>query len=497
MSTVNAGKELDDQRALLAARGRTAIQRYKCSRPIAVALAQGVITEDSTVFDYGCGRGDDLAYLKKRKIKVGGWDPNHRPRGKVTTAEVVNLGYVLNVIESPTERAEILGKAHDLATRVLVVAVRVDDALEAAAEFADGCVTASGTFQKIYDQQEFAAYLEQHLETRPHLAAPGIAYVFKDAETEAAYLAHRAFSRRLEYRTELIEDFGEDETALAFVEAANDLGRLPLPEEFDTYSNLLAKFGSQQRVSRLAYHYVDRSRFDALYEERREDILTLLATMRLQQMNLPPLAKLSPDVRGDIKDIWGSYKEAVFEADGFLFSLGNEDRVIAECTAASVGKLVQDDLYIHRSSSEDVSALLRIILVAARAIVGEIEHDLVKIKTDGRAVSFLKYEDFDGVAHPALRYSVRVHLPRAKYRVTNYTKSANPPILHRKDAFVSDDYPLYEQFRQLSEAEEARGLLSRTDIGNRRAWEELLDAEGVTITGHSLADRAEGTRTEG
>jgi DNA phosphorothioation-associated putative methyltransferase len=51
-----------------------------------------------------------------------GWDPSHRPDGPRRPAgAVVNLGYVVNVIEDPAERGETLRRAWSLAGRVLVV----------------------------------------------------------------------------------------------------------------------------------------------------------------------------------------------------------------------------------------------------------------------------------------------------------------------------------------------------------------------------------------
>ncbi|RMD81072.1 MAG: hypothetical protein D6815_12700 [Candidatus Dadabacteria bacterium] len=119
-------------------------------------------------------------------------------------------------------------------------------------------------------------------------------------------------------------------------------------------------------------------------------------------------------------------------------------------------------------------------------------HDVVKIATNGRAVSFLAYEDFDGKPHPRLRYAVRVNLPRATYKVRNYTRSANPPILHRKDALVAPSYPLFERFRTLTLEEEAHGLLERPDIGHERGWQAALEEARVTIEDHHVVYRRDG-----
>src|SRR5680860_525794 len=163
-------------------RERTALRRVACSRPIALALSDGIINKDTSTFDYGCGYGSDIRYLQSRKIKSAGWDPFYNPNADPLPADVINLGYVLNVIEDLKERAETLRQAYLLANRVLIVAVRVEQALEDASAFGDGVVTKRGTFQKIYTQDEFRSFLESVLGCRPYTVAIGIAYVFKDKE---------------------------------------------------------------------------------------------------------------------------------------------------------------------------------------------------------------------------------------------------------------------------------------------------------------------------
>jgi hypothetical protein len=49
------------------ARHRTAIGRPELSRPLRLALQDGLLTAETSVFDYGCGRGDDLQRLRSRR----------------------------------------------------------------------------------------------------------------------------------------------------------------------------------------------------------------------------------------------------------------------------------------------------------------------------------------------------------------------------------------------------------------------------------------------
>ena len=100
----------------------------------------------------------------------------------MTRAEVVNLGYVINVIEDPGERSQALRSAWELATGVLAVSAQVMLATgdREYAPFGDGVVTTRGTFQKYYRQHELRAYLEEQLGADALPAAPGIFYLFRD-----------------------------------------------------------------------------------------------------------------------------------------------------------------------------------------------------------------------------------------------------------------------------------------------------------------------------
>jgi DNA phosphorothioation-associated putative methyltransferase len=176
------------------ARHKTAISRPGLSRPIRVALADGVLSSDKSVFDYGCGIGGDLRRLRAHGFQAEGWDPVHSPKESLRPSSVVNLGYVVNVIESPTERVDTLRKAWDLALDVLIVSARLSGEgrfLSDAGDFADGCLTGRRTFQKFFDQHELRNWIDQTLHASSVPAAPGIFYVFRTEEARSAFLASR------------------------------------------------------------------------------------------------------------------------------------------------------------------------------------------------------------------------------------------------------------------------------------------------------------------
>jgi DNA phosphorothioation-associated putative methyltransferase len=471
-------------------RGRTAMRRYTCSRPVALALSDELIKGTDTFFDFGCGHGGDINYLRRRKISATGWDPFHLPDNPIVPADIVNLGFVLNVIEDTNERNETLRVAFNLARKLLIVSVRVEHGLGSAAEFGDGIITSKGTFQKIYDQAEFKEYVESILNHKIHVAGIGVVYVFADSETESEFLAAQAFSRRFAYRTELIEEFARDTAGKKFIQLANNLGRVPLPSEFKNYHRLIDRFGSPHRIERLTLAKIDPSAFEGSKSQKREDLLTYMAMIRLQGLKVPPLRLLPAAIQADLRSLWRDYHSALSEAESFLFSIGRPEVVKDAFARVKDGKLVFDDLYIHRSLEEELPPLIRLMTFAGRQIVGDIGHNVIKLSVDGRKVSFLYYDNFDDDPHPSLRFGMRVYLPKATYQLRDFSNSLNPPILHRKDSLVSRSYPYYTLFRELTIAEEQAGLLSRSGIGFRRQWEELLDSLNIQIEGHTLRNSA-------
>src|SRR5581483_176611 len=137
-------------------RHKAAIVRSDLSRPVKTALESGMFTQASTFFDYGCGHGGDVERVACLGFESAGWDPYFRPQAPRSPADVVNLGYVLNVIEDLTERREALKEAWSLAKRVLIVSaqVLVDYLGDNVIAFGDGVLTKRNTFQKVFKQEE-------------------------------------------------------------------------------------------------------------------------------------------------------------------------------------------------------------------------------------------------------------------------------------------------------------------------------------------------------
>lgn len=470
------------------ARHRTAIRRFQYSRPISLAVSHRLIQEDRTIFDYGCGHGHDVGLLQKSGLKAEGWDPYFRPDAPLKPADIVNLGYVLNVIEDPAERSETLRKAFALALKALVVAVRVDQSLDKGLPFQDGLITSRGSFQKIYSQAEFRQFLGDTLGVRPYIAGLGVAYAFKEDNEESRYVSDTAFQRAVRPQRDVTAEFEDHPEAVPLLELVRKLGRLPLPQEFDEYEKLESAFGSRHRINRLLWKVIHPDTLDEVQRQRREDLLISLAMIRLQGSKPVRFRSLPPDVQADVKTLWTSYQQSVKESEAFLFGLGNPDIVKAAISKLRIGKRLPEDIYFHVSQESLLPPLLRLIVFAGRQIVGDVEADLIKISSDGRKVSFLRYTNFDTAAHPELTYSVKVYLPKAAHSFRDYADSTNPPILHRKEAFLDELHPDFEACQALTKREEEMGLLSRNDIGTRNGWAAALTERNAAVRGYTIEE---------
>ena len=113
--------------------------------------------------------------------------------------------------------------------------------------------------------------------------------------------------------------------------------------------------------------------------------------------------------------------------------------------------------------------------------------NIIKIYRRSGKLSYLVYPEFDDDPHPALLRSIRVNLRSRQIDSTDYTGSANPPVLHRKETFLAPDHPLYAKFARLTAQEEKHGLLDEpSGIGTRDGWAKRLAERGFVLKGHKL-----------
>lgn len=478
-------------------RHSTAIARSDLSRPVMLALEEGLLRPGVTFFDYGCGRGGDLRRLETLGYDVAGWDPAHRPEGEIRPSDVVNLGYVINVIEEPAERVEVLRRAWALTRTVLVVAARPDWEARSLTgrPLGDGILTARGTFQRFYAQEELRAWIDGVLGVRCIAAAPGVFYVFRDDVLAQGFLASRVRRRPIARarvpivrRPRVSEALYETHRSIldplvTFIEAR---GRPPEPFELPAAEAAQEQFGS----IRAALAVVRRVTGDATWSAARvaasEDLTVYLALAAFG--GRPKFSGLPADTQLDVKSFFGSYKEACAAADTLLFSAGDRSALDKACRASPIGKLTPEALYVHVTAVPRLNPLLRVYEGCARALTGTVEKaNIVKLNRIESKVAYLIYPGFDRDPHPALEASVRADLGRLRVKYRDFSESESPPILHRKETFVADDYPGRDKFSRLTAQEDRLGLLAESAaIGTKERWEQVIASKGVRLMGHRV-----------
>ena len=171
-----------------------------------------------------------------------------------------------------------------------------------------------------------------------------------------------------------------------------------------------------------------------------------------------------------------------------LFSAGDMKKINEACSRSPFGKLMPAALYVHVAGVDRLAGILRVYEGCARVLSGQVEGTtIVKLRRDEPKVSYLSYPTFNDDGHPSLTASVRVNLRSLDLRHRNFIQSTDPPILHRKEEFVPDDYPGRETFAGLTKAEESAGLFENPeDIGSLQHWNARLKLRHLRIVDHEV-----------
>jgi DNA phosphorothioation-associated putative methyltransferase len=472
------------------ARHRTALRRTELSRPLRISLEEGLINTDTQIFDYGCGYGDDVANLLNKGINCAGWDPTHRPETQRTSADVVNLGYVVNVIENREERISVLRDAWDLTRKLLIVSARL--AVEAKEKgqtpYEDGWLTQAGTFQKYYEQHELRDWIDNVLGVSSLPAAPGIFYVFRDDSLRQSFGASR-YRRRITaprlHRSNILFEKHKD-LLEPLIEFITSRGRLPNDSELDVAPLIRNELGSLKRAFGIIRRVTGSEQWDRISNARSQDLLLYLALARFS--GRPRFSRLPPDLQLDIRAFFSTYNRACTESDKLLFAAGNRKVIEGACRKSSVGKLTPNALYIHVTALANLPTILRVYEGCARTYVGAVEGaNIIKLHRDAPQVSYLSYPEFERDPHPVLEASLIVNFQTLQMRYQEYSDSRNPPILHRKEDFLSIDHPLRAKFARLTKQEGGWHLYEKPElIGTKEGWQKELNERGVYFSGHKL-----------
>jgi DNA phosphorothioation-associated putative methyltransferase len=471
-------------------RHKTALSRSRLSRPLRLVLEARLIDQNVSVLDYGCGHGDDLRGLRTRGVQCYGWDPVHLPHGERKAAEVVNLGYVVNVIEDVDERSQTLRDAWRYTQKLLVVAARLSVETQSTKHrpFNDGYITQRGTFQKFFAQQELCDWINTTLGVSSVAAGPGIFFVFRDESLRQSYLASR-YRRRVAVpllpQSDVLYE-RHKELLRPLMNFVVSRGRVPDDTELPEAPQLREVFGSIPRAFSVVRQVTGKDQWEAIAEERSQDLQIYLALANFN--GRPRFSVLPSDLQLDVKVFFGTYKRACEAADRLLFSVGDIATIDQACKETMCGKLTPEALYVHTSALPQLAPILRVYEGCARGYIGEVEGaNIVKLNRHKPKISYLSYPDFDRAPHPTLSGALVVELQTFQVRYFDYSASDSPPILHRKETFVPADYPARAKFQRLTRQEERWGLYENSStIGTKHKWNQLLAEKGVRLAGHRL-----------
>ena len=424
-------------------RERTALHRTALSSPIGHLLRFGFLDGRSSLFDYGCGRGDDVRLLREMGIAAEGWDPVFRPETERTHADVVNLGFVLNVIEDAREREQTLKRAFALARKVLIVSVMLgyEGKREQFAAYQDGVRTRRNTFQKYYAQDEFRRYLESTLGANAVAVAPGICLVFRNAVDEQLFLLARQQVRR-EWRllrrdvddaavSELIDRHRAEIDAYWL--KALELGRPATPDECPEAQSLIRLIGSWRRVHEWAGRFFKPEELEAAAIGRQEDLLVYFALGHFGRRK--PYRELPDRLQRDVQFFFGSITKARAAGKRALFAAGDADRLEEAAVFChdelGIGLLNErHDLTFHQSVLGECLPLVRVYVGCALQLFGDAGAvDLIKVHLGSGKATFLVYDDFEGPRPPRLVERIKVDLPRLRVDFFDYVGDYEPQVL--------------------------------------------------------------------
>lgn len=503
----DGGIEEDDAVEQIA-RHRTALIRYGLSAPIQAIARHGFLDQTRSVFDYGCGRGDDVRGLQENGIAASGWDPYYAPEQPIHHAEIVNLGFVINVIEDWNERLEALTRAWSLAAEVLVVSAMLSNANTPRGQaYNDGVLTRRGTFQKYYTQAELKSFIAAALDEEPIPAGPGVFYVFRDKAIEQDFLINRYRGRSIRVaqqmqhtrpRRESVRKRTDETLYLQYQTVLEklwgkwvSLGRDPVADEIDDVPSILEGFSSIKRALQLLARRKGLAEVQAASTTRTEDLLVFLALEQFRSRR--SVRSLSPRLKRDIKAFFGTLKAAQEAAQNLLYQIADTERINKACRVASengTGWLEEGaSLQLHSSLVDQLQPVLRVYVGCASALYGDArDADLVKIHVGSGKLTLMRFDDFEGNAIPRMIERVKLKLREQDIEYFDYVNSQHePPNLYLKSRYINEEFPYFPEQLAFDEQLQSLGFVDLARYGpSPGKFSALLAEYRWEVSGYQL-----------
>ena len=489
------------------ARHLTALNRHGYSAPIQTLARYGLLDGRFDFFDYGCGRGDDMHGLAENGIVVGGWDPYYAAKNAIVPADIVNLGFVINVIEDLNERVEALSRAYSLSRHLLVVSVMLTNKnVMDGQQFGDGVVTRRRTFQKYYSQLELKVFLEKVLCEEPIAISPGIFYVFRDKDTEQKFLSARFRSRRtvlspvprtvrdvpvrirVDRAEKKYQEYREVLDSLWGRWVA--LGRTPEKTEVDNIISLLDGFGTLSKALRFIQQRNDYGQVEAAKLSRTQDMRVYFALQAFGRRK--PYKHLEASFKSDIKAFFGDYRAALDAGSELLLNVASPGAVNHACRiAAEMGLGYYEDsgsLQLHVGMVEQLPPILRVYIGCASILYGDYRSaDLVKIHIRSGKLSLMRFDDFDGQPIPRMVERVKISLKEQDIDYFLYGEEFEPPFLYKKSRFINEEQKHFSEQLAFDEKLEHIEIIDLAGYGPKPdVFRRALEMNRWEIDGFSL-----------
>lgn len=490
----------------------TALSRTALSAPVQLLLRHGLLESDRSFFDYGCGRGNDIDALASSGYIVSGWDPHYASdAGPAHEAYAVNLGFVVNVIEDPAERVEALHSAFRITKGVLSIGVMLYGPDRAGKPYRDGFITARGTFQKYFTQDEIKDYIEQVLQQEAFMVAPGIAFVFADKALEQQFVASRYRTKTIGVRMLLAgrrmvrkgkpvkrekSRIAERRIELArpileiVWRTALELGRYPEIDELPTGTLLNEAVPTLKRAIRLIGSLYDADVLDKARQVRVDDLQLYFAMQRFAKR--PRYRQLETRLQRDVVAFFGDYQSAQSAGIQLLTEAANVEKISDACRLAAeagFGWLDGDlSLQLHIDLIERLPAVLRAYFGCALILVGGVsDAQLVKFHINSGKLTLMEFDDFDVNPLPRMSKRIKVNLRVQAYESFEYGVQYPKPLLYRKSHFLHEDSERYAEQIAFDESLDALGLVPTSGQGPAaEELELLLNSRRLDVYGMDL-----------
>ncbi len=434
-------------------RHKTAIDRNQLSQPMQALARHSYLNGEYSVLDYGCGKGDDVRELEAHGIDVIGYDPVHRPDATITKRDVVNLGFVLNVIEERQERTETLMNAWKYANKLLVIAVMVagESLIRQFKPYKDGIITSRNTFQKYYSQGEIRYYIESSLDESAIAVGQGVFLVFKDKLEEQQFLSERQHikrdwkqktQRQLALKPKKVKKDVIDkniEVLTDYWETTLELGRIPANNEFEFSNQVRRICGSHNKAHHALLSHFGEEVYKEANEKRREDLLVYFALGMFDKRK--PQTQMPESLKRDIKAFFPTYQKALEESREKLFSVGNPMIIYEACKLAhealNSGYMEEGHSFIfHKKHLGELPAELRIYIGCATQLYGDIDDfELIKAHIRSGKVSLMRYDDWNK-NEPLLLERVKIKLRELDIDFFDYSGEYEPVPLNNKSFYI-------------------------------------------------------------